>query len=301
MSRRGAGAVALTATVVVDERDVEVEVDAAAGETLAIVGANGAGKTTVVEAIAGLVVPDAGAVRLGDRVLHDRAITGRTWTPAHRRRVGLLDQRPLLFGGRTVLDAVAFPVRAAGRSRADARAAARLRLAEVGLAGLADAEHDRISGGQAQRVAFARVLASEPELLVLDEPFGALDAASAEMVRALVRVERGRRTTLLITHDPLDVIRLADRVLVLDGGRVVERGEVAVVLGAPRSDAARAFTRSRVVAGAVRDGMLEVDGGALTGARIPVGAQFADGTRLVAGIGPDGLVLAPPSSPRLHE
>ena len=287
------GPVALEATVVVGDRGVEVTFHAGAGETVALVGANGAGKTTVVESIAGLVVPDAGVVRLGDRVLHDLAVRTRTWTPVHRRRVGLLDQRPLLFGGRSVLDAVAFPLRASGRPRDAARASALERLAEVGLAGLAGARHGDISGGQAQRVAVARVLAADPELLVLDEPFAALDAASAETVRALVRAQRGRRTTLLITHDPLDVIRLADRVVVLDGGLVAESGAVAAVLGSPTTEAGRAFTHSRVVSGTVRGGMLEVDGGALAGARIPVDVGVADGRRLVAGIGPDGLVLPP--------
>ena len=284
-------AAALDARVVVASRGVDVALEVPAGETLAIVGANGAGKTTVVEAIAGIVVPDAGSVRLGERMLHDRAIGGRAWTPVHRRRIGLLDQRPLLFGGRTVLDAVAFPLRAAGLSLAAARASALARLTEVGLAELAASRHDRLSGGQAQRVAFARVLASDPELLVLDEPFAALDAASAETVRALVAAERGRRTILLITHDPLDVIRLADRVVVLDGGVVAEAGEVSRVFGAPASAAAQAFTRSRVVAGIVRAGVLEVDGGSLDGARIPIPAGHSDGSRLIAGIGPDGLVF----------
>ena len=120
-------AAALDARVVVASRGVDVALEVPAGETLAIVGANGAGKTTVVEAIAGIVVPDAGSVRLGERMLHDRAIGGRAWTPVHRRRIGLLDQRPLLFGGRTVLDAVAFPLRAAGLSMAAARASAHAR------------------------------------------------------------------------------------------------------------------------------------------------------------------------------
>ena len=295
----GSGA-ALDATVVVAARGVEAALEVPAGETLAIVGANGAGKSTVVESIAGLVAVDGGSVRLGDRMLHDLDGPRREWIPVHRRRVGLLDQRPLLFGGRTVLDAVAFPLTATGASRVDAHRIARQRLDDVGLADLAEVRHDRLSGGQAQRVALARVLASDPELLVLDEPFGALDAASASAVRALVAGERGHRTTLLVTHDPLDVIRLADRVVVLDGGRVVESGGVAAVLGAPGSAAARAFVGSRVVSGIVRDGMLEVAAGVLAGARIPLGVGLelhpviADGAELIAGIAPEGLVVRAP-------
>ena len=284
---------ALDATVVVAARGVEAALRVPAGATLAIVGANGAGKSTVVEAIAGLVPVDAGSVRLGDRVLHDLDRPRREWIPVHRRRIGLLDQRPSLFGGRTVLDAVAFPLTATGTARAEAHAIARQRLADVGLAELAGVRHDRLSGGQAQRVALARVLASAPELLVLDEPFGALDAASSSAVRALVAAEHGRRTTLLVTHDPLDVIRLADLVVVLDAGRVVEAGGVPEVLGAPRTEAARAVVGSRVVSGIVRDGMLEVAAGALAGARIPLdpGLGLADGAELVAGIGRDGLIV----------
>ncbi|MCV7343493.1 sulfate/molybdate ABC transporter ATP-binding protein [Mycolicibacterium rhodesiae] len=218
----------------VADRSYEVAFDVAAGEVLAILGPNGAGKSTTLHVIAGLLQPDSGRVRVGGRTLTDTA--AGISVPTHDRRVGLLLQDPLLFPHLNVQANVAFAPRSRGEGRAAARHGAAQWLAEVGLAELADRTPDQLSGGQAQRVAIARALAAEPEVLLLDEPLAGLDVAVAASVRALLRrVSSAGRATVLITHDLLDVLTLADRVMVLDAGGVAEIGAVGDVLAAPRS------------------------------------------------------------------
>ncbi len=218
----------------VADRSYEVAFEVAAGEVLAILGPNGAGKSTTLHVIAGLLQPDSGLVRVGGRTLTDTA--AGISVPTHDRRVGLLLQDPLLFPHLNVQANVAFAPRSRGAGRDAARHAAAQWLAEVGLADLADRKPDQLSGGQAQRVAIARALAAEPQVLLLDEPLAGLDVAVAASVRALLRrVSSAGRATVLITHDLLDVLTLADRVMVLDAGGVAEIGAVGDVLAAPRS------------------------------------------------------------------
>lgn len=220
------------ATVV--DRGLDVGFSVAAGEVLAVLGPNGAGKSTTAAVIAGLVDADSAMVRIGDRTLTDTA--RGVSVPTHDRRVGLLHQDPLLFPHLRVLGNVEFAARR-HTDRARARAAARGWLEAVGIADLADRRPAEISGGQAQRVALARALAADPEVLILDEPLSGLDVSAAATARAVLRqvFTAGARPVLLITHDVLDVLALADRVMVLDGGRVVEVGSVGRVLAAPRS------------------------------------------------------------------
>ncbi|AKK28075.1 sulfate/molybdate ABC transporter ATP-binding protein [Mycobacterium sp. EPa45] len=222
-------------TAVVTDRSYEVAFEVASGEVLAILGPNGAGKSTTLHVIAGLLQPDSGSVRLGGRTLTDTAAGISVAT--HDRRVGLLLQDPLLFPHLTVQANVEFAPRSRGAGRAATRRTATAWLAEVGLTELAARKPDQLSGGQAQRAAIARALAAEPEVLLLDEPLAGLDVAVAASVRALLRrvSSESGRATLLITHDLLDVLTLADRVLVLDDGRVAEIGAVGEVLAAPRS------------------------------------------------------------------
>ncbi|KDF02146.1 molybdenum ABC transporter ATP-binding protein [Mycolicibacterium aromaticivorans JS19b1 = JCM 16368] len=218
----------------VADRSYEVAFEVAAGDVLAILGPNGAGKSTTLHVIAGLLQPDSGLVRVGGRTLTDTA--AGISVPTHNRRVGLLLQDPLLFPHLTVQANVAFAPRSRGAARVAARQAAAQWLDEVGLTDLADRKPDQLSGGQAQRVAIARALAAEPEVLLLDEPLAGLDVAVAASVRSLLRrVSSAGRATVLITHDLLDVLTLADRVLVLDAGGVAEIGAVGDVLAAPRS------------------------------------------------------------------
>ncbi len=219
----------------VAERSYEVAFEVAAGDVLAVLGPNGAGKSTTLHVISGLLQPDSGLVRVGGRTLTDTADGISVAT--HDRRVGLLLQDPLLFPHLSVQANVEFAPRSRGVPRATARQAAVTWLAEVGLTELADRKPDQLSGGQAQRAAIARALAAEPEVLLLDEPLSGLDVAVAASVRALLRrvSSQSGRATVLITHDLLDVLTLADRVMVLDDGRVAEIGAVGEVLAAPRS------------------------------------------------------------------
>ncbi|WIB13347.1 ABC transporter ATP-binding protein [Curtobacterium sp. MCPF17_052] len=214
-------AAGLVAHVVRHDRDVDVALTVGPAECVALIGPNGAGKSTVVDAVAGLLALDAGEVRSAGRLL---AGPGRS-VPAHRRRVGLVAQRPDLFPHRSVLANVAFGPRAAGRSGREARLTARQALTAVGVADLADRPPPgTLSGGQAQRVAIARALAADPAVVLLDEPTSALDLGARQEVRAALRSAVSDRPSLLVTHDPVEVMALADRVVVLEDGRVVEEG-----------------------------------------------------------------------------
>ncbi len=236
---------------VVANRGVDIEFSIAAGEVLAILGPNGAGKSTAVHVIAGLIRPDTGQVRLGDRMLTDTA--AGVFVPTHARRVGLLLQDALLFPHLDVAANVAFAPRSghAKRRRREARATAVHWLEQVGAAGLADRMPRQLSGGQAQRVALARALAADPDVLLLDEPLAGLDVSAATAMRKLLRhtLSRDGRSAILITHDVLDVLTLADRVLILESGRVVESGSAAAVLAAPRSHFGARFAGVNLVSG----------------------------------------------------
>ena len=236
---------------VVVHRGVDVEFSIAAGEVLAVLGPNGAGKSTALHVIAGLVRPDTGIVRLGDRVLTDTE--SGVFVPTHARRVGLLLQDALLFPHLDVAANVAFAPRSghAKRPRREARATAAHWLDQVDAAGFADRMPRQLSGGQAQRVALARALAADPDVLLLDEPLAGLDVSTATAMRKLLRhtLSRDGRSAVLITHDVLDVLTLADRVLVLEAGRVVENGSAASVLAAPRSHFGARFAGVNLVSG----------------------------------------------------
>jgi molybdate transport system ATP-binding protein len=256
--------VSLRLRAAVPERGVELELAVPEGRTLALLGPNGSGKSTLLSVLAGLLVPDAGEAVLGERtLLQVEAGRGvRQWVPAHRRRVALLAQEPLLFPHLDVLGNVAFGPRSAGLPRREAEAIARRCLATVDTADLADRPARALSGGQAQRVALARALATDPELLLLDEPLASLDVDVAGAVRqTLGRVLAGR-TAIVVTHDVLDVALLADEVAVLADGRVVERGPVAGVLRTPRSAfAASLFGLNMLTGSAVGPDALRTAGG----------------------------------------
>ncbi|MEV4623173.1 ABC transporter ATP-binding protein [Asanoa sp. NPDC049573] len=228
----------LDARLVVDRGAfrLDVHLRIAAGEVLALLGPNGAGKTTALRALAGLEPLTDGHVTLGDRQL-DRP-GGRVWTPPERRPIGVVFQDYLLFPHLSALDNVAFGPRRHGIDRRAARAQAAEWLARVGLAELGKRKPRQLSGGQAQRVALARALVNHPELLLLDEPLAALDART----RLDTRVELQRHlaehpgATLLVTHDPLDALVLADRLVVIEHGAVVQEGDAAAVTARPRTD-----------------------------------------------------------------
>ena len=265
-----------------------------------MIGPNGSGKSSVLHIVSGLLRPDDGVVRLGERVLTDTA--SGVLLPTHRRRVSLLLQDPLLFPHLSAVDNVAFAPRARGLSKSTAQDAARHWLAEVGAGELADRRPRELSGGQAQRVAIARALAGEPDVLLLDEPMAGLDIAAAAAMRSVLRrvLARDGRSAVLVTHDVLDVVTLAQRVAVIEGGRVVEAGDTAEVLAAPRSGFAARIAGINLVAGVVdADGVLRTE----TGERwYGVAAEpLAPGRHAVAVFAPSAVAVftdPPKGSPR---
>ena len=214
---------------------LEVELAVGTGELVVLLGPNGAGKTTLLRALAGLLALDRGRVVLDGAVLEDTA--AGAWVPTERRPVGFVFQDYLLFPHLSALENVAFGLRARGLGRAEARRRAGAWLDRVGLAGHAGARPRALSGGQAQRVALARAMVSEPRLLLLDEPLAALDAATRAEVRRDLRRHLASfgGTRLLVTHDPLEALALADRLVVLEHGRVTQSGRPAEVSERPRS------------------------------------------------------------------
>jgi molybdate transport system ATP-binding protein len=214
---------------------LEVEVAVASGELVVLLGPNGAGKTTLLRALAGLLALERGRVVLDGVVLEDAAAGARV--PTEQRPVGFVFQDYLLFPHLSALENVAFGLRARGVPRAEARRRAAAWLERVGLAGHAGARPRALSGGQAQRVALARALVSEPRLLLLDEPLAALDAATRTEVRRDLRRHLASfdGTRLLVTHDPLEAMALADRLVVLEGGHITQTGGPAEVSARPRS------------------------------------------------------------------
>ncbi|MFG1613168.1 ABC transporter ATP-binding protein [Nonomuraea wenchangensis] len=209
---------------------LDLDLHVAAGEVVALLGPNGAGKTTALRALAGLTGLSEGEIVLDGRPLHTLA--------AEQRPIGMVFQDYLLFPHLSALDNVAFGPRCQGVPKAEARRAAAALLERVGLADRAAARPRQLSGGQAQRVALARALAVRPELLLLDEPLAALDAHTRLEIRSQLRRHLADfdGATVLVTHDPLDAMVLADRLIVIEGGTIVQQGTPAEVARRPRTD-----------------------------------------------------------------
>ncbi|MBE3008545.1 ABC transporter ATP-binding protein [Microbispora sp. NEAU-D428] len=209
---------------------LDVELRAAAGEVVALLGPNGAGKTTALRGLAGLTALDGGRVELDGAEVHH--------LPPERRRIGVVFQDYLLFPHLSALDNVAFGPRCQGLGKAAARRVAAELLDRVGLAGHADVRPGRLSGGQAQRVALARALAVRPRLLLLDEPLAALDAHTRLEIRAELRRHLADfgGATILVTHDALDAMVLAHRLVVIENGAVVQTGTPSEIARHPRTD-----------------------------------------------------------------
>ncbi|GGC62833.1 ABC transporter ATP-binding protein [Hoyosella rhizosphaerae] len=199
-------------TVVIDAINLTVN----AGECVAILGPSGVGKSTILRLIAGLDEPTAGSVRLGETTIDTQ--------PAEERGVGLMFQQPLLFPHLDAIDNVAFSARAAGKSRRQAREHAQKYLDLVQLGGYAHRRSTELSGGQAQRVALARALAAQPRVLLLDEPFSALDPQLRAEMHSLLRTIRRELnpTVLLVTHDQHEASVLADRIAILLDSRLAQ-------------------------------------------------------------------------------
>ncbi|MGV1009124.1 MAG: sulfate/molybdate ABC transporter ATP-binding protein [Dermatophilaceae bacterium] len=281
------------------ERGLDVELRLADGERLAVLGPNGAGKSTLLNVLAGLVRPDSGRAQLDDTVLFDLDRRRGPWVPPHERGVSMLAQDPLLFPRLTVSQNVAFGPRAGGQKRAQARRTAERWLAELGAAELADRKPGQLSGGQSQRVAIARALATEPRLLLLDEPLAALDVDAAPVLRRVLRQVLTGRSAILVTHELLDALLLSDQVLVLERGLVVESGPTAEVLHHPRTQfTARLAGLNMLVGLAEGTGVRQRSGGHVEGlASTPTVA----GEPVVAVFSPDAVSVhdeRPHGSPR---
>lgn len=235
-----------------DSRAVDVELSLDDGDVLAVLGANGAGKSTVLSLIAGLLRPDSGRITLGEDVVTDTE--AGVFVRPHARGVAMLAQQALLFPHMSVAANVAYGPRCRGLGRAHARSVAHQWLQTVDAADLADRRPAQLSGGQAQRVAIARALAAEPQVLLLDEPMAALDVTAAPAVRRVLRsvLCDGGRTAVMVTHDLLDALGVANKVIVIDGGRIVERGSVRDVLTTPRSEFAARIAGVNLISGVVR-------------------------------------------------
>jgi ABC-type sulfate/molybdate transport systems ATPase subunit len=264
-----------------------------AGETLGVMGPNGAGKSTLLRVLGLLEAPTAGTVRF----------RGEAVTPAQglavRRRMASVFQEPLLADA-TVFDNAAMGLHFRGVTRARARPRVGAWLERFGIAALADRQARTLSGGEAQRVALARALVVEPELLLLDEPFAALDQPTRETLiqdlRGVLRADRV--TTVLVTHHRGEALALGDRLAVLIGGHILQVGPAAQVFQAPDSeDVARFVGLETILAGRVRgrrDGriLVEADGHALE-----VAAAGEPGERVQLALRPEDLRLAPAGAP----
>lgn len=230
------------------------------GEILAVLGRSGCGKSTLLRLIAGLDAPDAGEIRIDDRLV---AGQGRD-EPPETRGVGLMFQDYALFPHLTVLANVRFGLR--HLSSREARAVALERLAEVGLADRADSYPGTLSGGEAQRVALARALAPRPRVLLLDEPFSNLDAGTRERVRAdtLAVLRQGGISAILVTHDAAEAVEFADRIALMREGRLIQCDTAEMLYRAPASPfAARALGDIVEMAGLASGGRLTTPLGTL--------------------------------------
>jgi molybdate transport system ATP-binding protein len=245
MSARTAGpaaalahsAAGLDAHVVVDRGTfrLDLRLAVAPGEVVALLGPNGAGKTTALRALAGLLPLTSGHIDLEGQSLDDA--TGR-FVPPERRSVGVVFQDYLLFPHLSALENVAFGPRSRGTSPDRSREIAGQWLSRVGLADQARSRPRQLSGGQAQRVALARALATDPALLLLDEPLAALDARTRLETRAQLHQHLAEYPgpALVITHDPLDALVLADRLVIIEDGAVIQDGDAASVTADPRTE-----------------------------------------------------------------
>jgi len=275
--------------------DLDVSIDAAPGEIVAILGPNGAGKTTFLRAVAGLVPIAQGRVSLDGVVLDDAARD--IHLPPERRPIGVVFQDYLLFPHLSAIENVAFGLRARGLPGREAHARAASWLDRLGLAEQADIRPRALSGGQAQRVALARALAIDPRLLLLDEPLAALDASARGDVRRDLKrhLASFAGIRIVITHDPLEAIALADRLVILERGRVVQTGSPADVTQRPRSRYVADLVGMNLLRGIATAGQVALAGGATL--------QSADGVdgEVFAVVHPRAVALhraRPEGSPR---
>jgi molybdate transport system ATP-binding protein len=287
MTHRGSDGLVVDAEVRRGGFVLAVSLTAAPGQVLGVLGPNGSGKSTLLSAVAGLTPVSAGRITLAGQVMDD-ADEG-AFVEASGRPVGFVFQNYRLFPHLTVAENVAFSPRARGLGRQAARSAARHWLERLGLTDLAGRKPDELSGGQAQRVALARALAGQPALLLLDEPLSALDAGTRLDVQAELRRHLADFTgpCLLVTHDPLEALVLADQVVVLEGGRIVQEGTPGQIARQPATDYVAKLVGLNLYAGRADGSQVELTGG---GAFV-IANRDAHGDVLVA-VRPSAMVVS---------
>lgn len=273
---------------------LDVTLDVAHGECLALAGVSGAGKTSVLRAIAGLVRPDHGVVRCGDAVWTNTS-AGVFLAPEHRR-CGVVFQDHALFAHLSAWRNVAFPLR--GLPRDERRRRALALLDRLGLAARAEARPATLSGGERQRVALARALALDPAVLLLDEPLASLDTRTRREASAVIAEVLGEVgvPAILVTHDFTEAAHLADRVAVLDGGRIVQTGTPSALAAAPATAFVADLTGAVVLHGQARPGPEGLTEVVLAGGGVVLSTEPASGLVAVA-VHPWEIALEPAGSP----
>ena len=265
------------------------------GETVAIVGPNGAGKTSLLRTIAGLAAVDEGRIAW-DGSVWDESASGAFVSP-EQRPIAYVFQDHALFHHLTALDNVAFGLRASGMGRREARARARAVLEVVGGLKLERRMPSELSGGESQMVAIARALATEPQLMLFDEPFAALDtSARAEARRLFMSMANPSMSRVLVTHDAVEALTLADRIVAIEGGSIVQIGTPSVLLATPRSHFVAEILGLNALSGQLRGDQLSIGSMSLT-----VGAHEALDGNVIAIIRPRSVSLhqtRPEGSPR---
>ena len=240
---------------------LDATVTARPGETVAVLGPNGAGKSTLMRTVAGFVAAQSGSVTVGERVVDDP--TRGVFVPARDRGVGVVFQDARLFPHLRVEDNVAFGARARGVPKGEARDIARDWLSRLGIAAHAHARPLALSGGQAQRVALARALACRPSALLLDEPLAALDVQTRAEVqgelREVLRAFDG--PTLFVTHDPIEAVLIAHRIVVLEAGRVVQDATPAEITSRPVTPYVARLVGTNLYSGRATAGEVALDSG----------------------------------------
>lgn len=252
----------LSARIVVSRSDtftLDLEVAIEPGTTAALLGPNGSGKSTTVDALAGIVPLDEGRIQLDGRVLDDP--DAGVFVPTEQRGLGVVFQQGLLFDHLDVAANIAFGPRSAGRPSKQADAIARRWIDTLDLADLADRHPNRLSGGQAQRVALARALATDPDLLMLDEPLAALDIATRTRLRRTLaaHLDYYEGPRLLITHDPVGAFLLADCIYILEGGSVTQAGSVEDIRRRPATPYVAALAGLNLLSGINNNGMVKLN------------------------------------------
>ncbi|MDL9935178.1 ATP-binding cassette domain-containing protein [Gordonia sp. ABSL1-1] len=280
--------------------DIAVDLRISDGSTAAILGPNGAGKSTVLSILAGVRRAEGSRITYREQVIADR----RAHLPPHRRPVVLMAQHAGLFPHLSVRANVAFGPRSSGLSRREVDERVERWMAAAGVVALADRRPSQLSGGQTQRVALARALAAEPDVLLLDEPFSALDITVAQEIRSLVRELVARRdgVTVVVTHDLLDAVGLADQLVVLEAGRVSESGPTTQVLRTPTTPFVAALAGTNLVFGTVDDDAVRTgDGLRVVGVPVAGEAVPVSGSTVAAAFSPRAVAVytqAPHGSPR---